>query len=356
MRQIFLTLSLLLAAALLVGCEETTTETTEETSAEVTARLCHIARIGNLAEIPDELWEDEKKSESSELPADLDLSGKMKEAPIAKAVGEEVDPDILAIVESAAKESTNPAEIKKAKEKKEELDLAIEMVNEKQEMDSEVENSLQKDAKAASQAKENEEEEDEDEEVAIAMDDEKAVKETEASETENEVNSADESETEEETAQESVSEEETEEAPEENATENKDSEKTTPETKKTTDAKSGEFEEEVERQAEEFLEILKNTPKEVREELKKANFQNVTYRLVKVPTQLLQEIPEECFIIRTMEYTGSNLSHDFQILNLSPNYSAWLQKQEKYLEIMTLDSLHHETWVEVPEFWNSSNE
>ena len=102
--------------------------------------------------------------------------------------------------------------------------------------------------------------------------------------------------------------------------------------------------------------MLKNTPDEVREELKKANFQNVTYRLVRIPGVILQEGANECLIVRTMEYTGSNLARDYQMLNLSKTYSSWLMEQEKYLEIMTLDSLHHETWVEMPEFWNSTEE
>lgn len=348
MRQLCLSFSLLLASVILVGCEEKETETGDEAQAVVTARLCHIARIGNLAEFPDELWENDKKTDSTELPEGLDFSGKMKDAPISKAVGEEVDPDILAIVESAARESSSDEGIQKAKEKEKELDLAIEMVEEAQKTESEVEDLFKKKGKNNKESAENDEG-DENEEVAISMGDEneevtldvkdsgpvkKKSKSDKKGKAEVKVEPEEEQDSE-------IAEEKTE---------------LEPDTKKTVEPKTGAVEEELERQAEEFLKILRNTPEEVREEMKKANFQNVSYRLVKVPGLIIHENMQECLIIRTMEYTGDNLARDYQMLNLSRNYSSWLMEQEKYLEIMTLDSLHHEAWVEAPEFWNSDKE
>lgn len=357
MRQIFLSISLLLAAVILVGCEKKQTETTDEAPAEVTARLCHIARIGNLAEIPDELWENEKKPESTELPEGLDFSGKMKEAPISKAVGDEIDPDILAIVESTARESSSEEGIQKAQEKEKELDLAIEMVEESQKTESEVEELFQKNSRKNKKATENDEG-DENEEIDISMgndndfvEDENA-EETKPADEDPDVSDAAGTKKKKKTGKQVKP--ETEEEAENQA--EKTEEKEASDAGKPGIVKSGAIEGEVNRQAEAFLEVLKNTPEEVREEMKRANFQNVTYRLVKIPGVILQENMDECLIVRTMEYTGSNLAHDYQMLNLSKNYSSWLMEQEKYLEIMTLDSLHHETWVEMPEFWNSSEE
>ena len=357
MRQIFLSISLLLAAVILVGCEENQTETTDEAPAEVTARLCHIARIGNLAEIPDEIWENDQKPESTELPGGLDFSGKMKEAPVSKAVGDEVDPDILAIVESTARESSSEEGIKKAKEKEEELDLAIEMVEESQKTESEMEDLFRKNGRKNQNSAEDDEG-DENEEIDISMGDENDFlesendEETEAADADPDVKNPASAKKKKKTGKKVKAEtEEDAENPEEKA-----EEKTESNAEKPAARKSGAIEDEMNRQAEAFLEVLKNTPEEVRDELKKANFQNVTYRLVKIPGVILQENTEECLIVRTMEYTGTNLARDFQMLNLSKNYSSWLMEQEKYLEIMTLDSLHHETWVEVPEFWSSANE
>lgn len=385
MRQIFLSISLL-AAVILAGCKENQTETTDEAPAEVTARLCHIARIGNLAEIPEELWENDRKPESTELPEGLDFSGKLQEAPVAKSVGEEVDPDVLAIVESTARESSTKEGLQKAQEKEDELNLVIEMVEENQKTDSEVEEMFQKKGQKAKISAEDEG--DENEEVAIPMGNEdedvdgideefgeedaeqdvkkasSGKKKTKAGQNRN-VKLEEEAEDGIEEGTEEEAEEGTEEDSEEDSKEDKVAKK--PEgnaeeakakagQEKSAGMKSGVLDEEVERQAEEFLKILKNTPKEVREELKNAHFQNVTYRLVKVPGVIMQENMRECLIVRTMEYTGTNLARDYQMLNLSKNYSSWLMEQEKYLEIMTLDSLHHETWVEVPEFWNSSEE
>ncbi|MBQ6109090.1 MAG: hypothetical protein IJK97_12835 [Thermoguttaceae bacterium] len=349
MRQIFLNISLLLAAVILVGCEEKQTETTDEAPAQVTARLCHIARVGNLAEIPDELWENEKKPESAELPEGLDFSGKMEEAPVSKAVGDEIDPDILAIVESTARESSSEEGIQKAQEKEKELDLAIEMVEESQKTEAEVEELFKKDSKKNNGSAEDEEG-DENEEVDISMgnDDETSLDVKETAPSKKKTKSGKKTKTEVNTENEEV--EEAENLKEETG------EKTEPNAEKPAANKSGVIEEEMNRQAEAFLEVLKNTPEEVREEMKKANFQNVTYRLVKIPGVILQEGVNECLIVRTMEYTGTNLARDYQMLNLSKTYSSWLMEQEKYLEIMTLDSLHHETWVEVPEFWSSTEE
>lgn len=348
MRRIFLSISLLLAAVVLVGCEEKQTETEDEAQVEVTARLCHIARVGNLAEIPDELWESEKKPESTELPEGLDFSGKMEEVPVSKAVGDEVDPDILAIVESAARESTSEEGIQKAQEKEKELDLAIEMVEESQKTDSEVEEMFQKSGQETNDSAENAEG-DENEEVAISMGDEQDAS---GQNVKKNTSGKKKTKTGQKTKNKTDVEEGTE-SPEENADEKT---KADPYAGKQAGVKAGAIEEEMERQAEEFLKVLQNTPDEVREELKKANFRNVTYRLVKIPGVIIQENVKECLIVRTMEYTGTNLARDYQMLNLSKNYSSWLMEQEKYLEIMTLDSLHHETWVEVPEFWNSTEE
>ncbi len=374
MRQIFLSISLL-AAVILVGCEEKKTETSEDASAEVTARLCHIARIGNLAEIPEELWENDKKPESTELPEGLDFSGKMKEAPISKAVGEDVDPDILAIVESAAKESSSDEGIQKAKEKEKELDLVIEMVEETRKTDSEVEEMFQKKDQADKDSIESDEG-DENEEIDISMGEEndaalddadaeigeddavQNVKKASSGKKKTQKGQKKKADSEEETEEnEMVLEEDAGDEEGTESTEEKTEEKSETESdEKPFGIKPGAIEDEMERQAEEFLKVLQNTPEEVREELKKANFQNVTYRLVKIPGVIMQESMKECLIVRTMEYTGTNLARDYQLLNLSKNYSSWIMEQEKYLEIMTLDSLHHETWVEVPEFWSTSEE
>ena len=96
---------------------------------------------------------------------------------------------------------------------------------------------------------------------------------------------------------------------------------------------------------------------EIREEVRKNNFQNLSFRVVKLPGSLLfGKTASEYYVIRTMEYTGSALSHDYQALHLSSAYMKWMESLEKYLDTMALDENNHEIWVEAPEYWNSEVE
>ncbi len=320
------------------GCQElrnpATVETMEEETPEVVARFCHIARIGSLAEMPEDVCDGPKTNKDGEQEVEtLDFSSvkKLQEAPISQAVANEVGADILAIVESTAAEISTDKGIRASNRKEEELDLAIEMVQEEQAAEAELQEKM---------AKMKISEEDFDEEKA-----EETKKEGEKSTTMEILE---------------VAEEEDSEKSEGN-TESGEEEGLSFEDAKTVKMSyderhmTAQMEAELERQAEACLELLKNTPNEVREEIKKANFQNVSYRLVKVPGSLIfGKTAPEYYLIRTMEYTGMNLTKDYQTLILSKNFSSWIQDQERYLDIITLDERHHEFWVEAPEFWNSS--
>ncbi len=372
----------------LSGCQElqnsVADEMTEETSSEVTARFCHIARIGSLMSMPEDVWDTPKSEvnkaegenadtentenqaesdskmeaevdsekdsekdskvrkkkgslkkeknkkvkddidsafddEADEEVDELDMSSieELQEATISQAVAEEVDADFLAIVESAAAEASTDAGIRASNQKEEELNLAIEMVQEDQaaEEESDTDEMEMDDSEENSTTMEILEVEEDSEESEDAN-----VETTEVAEESEEVKSVKPA-------------------------------KTPSEERQMT----AQMEEELERQAEACLKLLENTPKEVREEIKKANFQNVSYRLVKIPGSLIfGKTAPEYYLIRTMEYTGSSLTKDYQTLILSKNFSKWIQEQEKYLDIITLDEHHHEFWVEAPEFWNSS--
>lgn len=320
-------------------------------SPDVTARFCHVARIGNLAEIPDEVW----GGSSSDLQAKKDV-WKVPAAEIAEiqpAAAQEVDENFLKIVESAAQETTTDEGIKARNKKENELDLAIEMVEEEQRQEEEIQEALQQEeaegkkapnqtAKPANLLKTRKETDTKGDEEEILMDsDDLGIEETpeDSAEEDEDTEDAD--------AEEDAETEETEGESAEKADEKTEAEK---------NSDTALLEAEIDRQAEEFSELLKKIPDEVSEELKKANFRNLSFRMVKIPGSLIfGKTAPEYYVIRTMEYTGSSLSQDFQALAHSPNYSKWMNSLGKYLDIMPLDKNNHEYWAEAPEFWNSEN-
>lgn len=407
----------------LTGCQElqnsATDEGTAEEAQEVTARFCHIARIGSLAEMPDDVWDSPKTDASTEtnseeaeeetgkdsgkdsgkktktdkkkeagkgrkadLEAKLDTDSEdnaeevelemndeelgltsisdLEEATISQAVADEVDADFLAIVESAAAEASTDEGIQASNKKEEELELAIELVHEEQTAETEMQEKMAKmkdfedDSEVVSDAKKVKRAKNTDDDSTTME-----ILEVEEDEDDGTDNANDADSVDGEMLVEGGFEdaENLEDAEISEMAESSESSKTVKKAKSVTEERqmSAQMEAELERQAEACLELLKNTPKEVREEIKKANFQNVSYRLVKIPGSLIfGKTAPEYYLIRTMEYTGINLAKDYQTLILSPKFSKWIQEQEKYLDIITLDERHHEFWVEVPEFWNSS--
>lgn len=352
----FLFIALLGACLSLTGCKELQNPADFETdsenaSREVTARFCHIARIGSLAAMSDDVWDSQKENTQG---GSIEMSilepqrvTDFQEAPIATAVGQEVSDDFMAIIQSVAKESATDEGIRATNRDEQELDLAIEMVEEEQLEDAEIAAEVAKEARqkasGAKSAKIAEDVEDEEDVEDIDVEDAEEIEVEEATDI---VNGMEIIEDDDESDAKSDAESDAE----------SDDEEETPSRAQAEERQATEkLEKELERQAEAYLEVLKNIPEAVLKEIESAGFQNLSYRMVKVPGSLiLGKTAPEYYIIRTMEYVGTNRSKDYQILLISRNFSTWMREQEKYLDILTLDEDHHEFWVEAPEFWNSS--
>ena len=355
----------LLALVMLAGCDELkdltqNTETeTEGAPAVVNARVCHIARIGSLANLSEDICH----------------------------VGENVDDDVLKIVESAVEEAASNGGIQAARtgEEADDLEFAVEIVDEdaapsarkKREGNVRAQNGgrMLVDSDEAENLEDAEEaEEVEDVEEAEYIEDAEDAEDAKGAEDGEEMMEIAVGPAVEEEAEDA---EETEELGELDALEETDSEEIAgsedelggemkagvSETDELEpvgndrDAMEERLEDEVESQAEEFVALLKNVPDEIREEVRKHNFQNLSFRVVKLPGSLIfGKTAPEYYVIRTMEYTGSALSHDYQALHLSPSYMKWQESLEKYLDTMALDENNHEIWVEAPEYWNSEAE
>lgn len=376
----FLLLAVLGLCVSLAGCQELQNSSEKDAAAgpseEVTARFCSMARIGSLAEMPDDIWEVPDAKEQAFLN-DSDVPGLMAVS-VSKAVAEEVDPDFLAIVQSAANETTTDEAIRSENQKKDGMDLAIEMVDEKPAETAEKDGKAAasekngksgenkksvksgKSAKSAKLANDEAETPDSSQEApegeaeaAAGSDEEMEVIHLTGEKPEN-------AESSEETEVESEDEEPVAESSEETPAETSGESDVTGESAKEkaeSEAVNQDFariEEEVDRQAEAVHDLIKNAPEGVRDEIRKANFRNVSFRIMKLPGSFLYgKTTSDYYVIRSMEYVGSDLSRDVRTLSLSPKYSEWMKDLEKYLDIITLDDFHHEYWVEVPEFWNS---
>ncbi|MBE6427483.1 MAG: hypothetical protein E7028_02680 [Planctomycetaceae bacterium] len=400
----------LLLCCCLTGCvenQDNLENTEEQTLPEVTARFCHIARIGSLAEMPENVWDalsvsgkenaepSSKETESSkkstpekssknsqnedDLAANHSLSHGLLSLSASSAVGEEVSDDFLKIVQEAAKETTTDSGIRQSSQKKEELDLVVEMVEEDQEQEEAIRKAAQereksdtpKNSKPANllrdsdgKKKKNEPENDSmNEELGIEIIEEEELsdeaenfEDTDSSTTGSD---ADESE---ESSIDSGSNADLSDDSDADA----DSETNVGENSAKVDAQKLDqlnaqavlrMEDELERQAEEFLEILKNVPEEVRKELHEHHFRNLSFRMIRIPGSILSgKTISEYYVIRSMDYVGSNLSEDFQHLAHSPEYTRWMSEMGQFLDIMTLDKSTHDIWLEAPEFWNSEKD
>ncbi len=420
-------LALMCALIFVTGCQkqnENSQKSDSNAPAEVTKRFCYIARIGSLAEIPNEVWGTTEEPETVPEPETTSKNLKNKgvhsesvtvERPnTSTSVSEELDPEFLAIVESAAKETTTNEGIQAGNQKKDDLDFSIEMVESDDsetpksvgskegadapnapsapnvpaaaDADGEevVEISMQNDGKTdentaakksrktkktgtpdsgssvktegeTAEAAETATDTATDSAAETASEDAEDAENTQDTETGEMTNDAasDDAASDDETSDDEMS--EVSEGSEENAdgTSNGSGTSVGLEEKMTRDVER--LDEELERQAKEYLKIVQDVSDEMSAEIKAAHFQNVSIRVVKLPGSLvLGRTGHEYYVVRTMEYVGSNLSEDFNRLILSPNYVKWIQKQEKYLDLISLDEFNHEYWVEVPEFWVSS--
>lgn len=106
--------------------------------------------------------------------------------------------------------------------------------------------------------------------------------------------------------------------------------------------------EEVERlyaqQAEAFLQLNKNLPEKVKEEIKAANFQNYS-------VWMAQASDGDYYAVRYIEYVGNQFDLDYLTLIRSPEYKKWMRSQEPYLRQMSsLMSL--DVWLEMGEVWH----
>lgn len=370
----------LLVLVMLTGCEELknltqkTESETETAPAVVSARICHIARIGSLANLSEDIWDADSGSKTEEAETVMPLS-KLMSSEISGHVGQEVDDDFMKIVESAAQEAVAKEGLQGAGAEKaaDELDLAVEIVEEETPNNAVSRKKRDENVRAKNGGRMLIESDDAEEETS-----EKNAPKTadDAGDIEDAV-PAEEEEMMEISVGPAVPEEETEEEPAEDADEDAEEDadalsasETDMETagKDTEDPAAEEpaedrdemeerLEKEISSQAEEFVELLKKVPEEIREEVRKNNFQNLSFRVVKLPGSLLfGKTASEYYVIRTMEYTGSALSHDYQALHLSSAYMKWMESLEKYLDTMALDENNHEIWVEAPEYWNSEVE
>lgn len=106
--------------------------------------------------------------------------------------------------------------------------------------------------------------------------------------------------------------------------------------------------EEVERlyaqQAEAFLQLNKNLPEKVKEEIKGNNFQNYS-------VWMAQASNGDYYAVRYIEYVGNQFDLDYLTLIRSPEYKKWMRAQEPYLRQMSsLMSL--DVWLEMGEVWH----
>ncbi|MBE6425726.1 MAG: hypothetical protein E7029_07055 [Planctomycetaceae bacterium] len=391
----------LLALVMLAGCDELkdltqNTETeTEGAPAVVNARVCHIARIGSLANLSEDIWDAAPGTQTGTPETQETLDPALPHSTLMSSenfghVGENVDDDVLKIVESAVEEAASNGGIQAAGtgEEADDLEFAVEIVDEdaapsarkKREGNVRAQNGGR--MLVDSDEAENLEDAEEAEEVEDAEGTED-IEDAEETEDAEDAKGAEDGEEMMEIAvgpaveEEAEDAEETEELGELDALEETDSEEIAgsedelggemkagvSETDELEpvgndrDAMEERLEDEVESQAEEFVALLKNVPDEIREEVRKHNFQNLSFRVVKLPGSLIfGKTAPEYYVIRTMEYTGSALSHDYQALHLSPSYMKWQESLEKYLDTMALDENNHEIWVEAPEYWNSEAE
>lgn len=422
-----LTLALCLC---LVGCSENRNvadNADEQAAPEVAARFCHIARIGSLAEMPEDVWDDasvaeektavddkqkkeptapKKKKADGDLTSMESLPASLLVASTEPRVAQDVSDDFLKIVEEAAQETTTDNGIRKNAQKQDELDLVVEQVEEeraleeraRQETVGRVASPKAKPANLLRSADASGEEEngvvdselgveiieENDEDGAdVDLADRKTDRKTdrkaadrktdesadaeeldadlaesangnsdESSDVEDLAENADENR--EESVDESADEISDESADEnENSNSDLDSGKTDRLNAQTTLR----MEEELERQAEEFLRLVKNVPDDLRKELKERNFRNVSFRIIRIPGSFISgKTISEYYVVRTMDYVGSNLSEDFQRLSHSPEYSRWMNEMGRFLDIITLDKSIHDIWLEAPEFWNSEKD
>ncbi|MDO4585305.1 MAG: L-rhamnose mutarotase [Planctomycetia bacterium] len=97
-------------------------------------------------------------------------------------------------------------------------------------------------------------------------------------------------------------------------------------------------------QAEAFLQLNKNLPDKVKEEIQATNFQNYS-------VWMAQASDGNYYAVRYIEYVGNQFDLDYLTLIRSPEYKKWMRSQEPYLRQMSsLMSL--DVWLEMGEVWH----